>query len=67
VARAATVDSERILGSLSALEETGARIVLTGHGAVDGRDRLGGAGGAGGAPGRRGLSGCGRARQAAIA
>jgi glyoxylase-like metal-dependent hydrolase (beta-lactamase superfamily II) len=33
VARAATVDSERNLASLSALEATGATTVLTGHGA----------------------------------
>src|SRR4051794_32422883 len=33
VARAATVDSERNLRSLDALAETGARTVLTGHGA----------------------------------
>jgi len=32
VARAATVDSERNLGSLDALRETGATTVLTGHG-----------------------------------
>jgi glyoxylase-like metal-dependent hydrolase (beta-lactamase superfamily II) len=32
VARAATADSERALASLDALEETGARVVLTGHG-----------------------------------
>jgi glyoxylase-like metal-dependent hydrolase (beta-lactamase superfamily II) len=32
VARAATVDSERNLASLAALEATGARTVLTGHG-----------------------------------
>jgi glyoxylase-like metal-dependent hydrolase (beta-lactamase superfamily II) len=33
VARAATVDSERNLASLDALAATGARVVLTGHGA----------------------------------
>jgi glyoxylase-like metal-dependent hydrolase (beta-lactamase superfamily II) len=32
VARAATADVERNLGSLDALAQTGARIVLTGHG-----------------------------------
>lgn len=34
VARAATVDSQRALGSLDALAETGAATVLTGHGPV---------------------------------
>jgi glyoxylase-like metal-dependent hydrolase (beta-lactamase superfamily II) len=32
VARAATVDAERNLAALAALEATGARTVLTGHG-----------------------------------
>ena len=32
VARAATADSARALASLDALEDTGARVVLTGHG-----------------------------------
>jgi hypothetical protein len=32
VARAATADVERNLGSLDALAQTGARVVLTGHG-----------------------------------
>lgn len=39
VARAATVDSERNLASFDALAATGARVVLTGHGALDTRRR----------------------------
>ena len=54
VARAATADSERALRSLDAIAESGARVVLPGHGDPWTRGRRSRRGA--GAPGRRGVT-----------